>query len=63
MPWRAGGDGVRSDEEVRQLYLDNYGTRRTDVDERMRNREPIEIPFGDGLLTLTWEPGPDDTLS
>ena len=35
----------------------------TDVDERMRNREPIEIPFGDGLLTLTWEPGPDDTLS
>ena len=46
MPWRAGGDGVRSDEEVRQLYLDNYGTRRTDIDERMRNREPIEIPFG-----------------
>jgi len=55
MPWRAGGDGVRSDEEVRQLYLDNYGTRRTDIDERMRNREPIEIPFGDGLLTLTWD--------
>jgi hypothetical protein len=62
MPWRAGGDGVRTDEEVRQLYLDNYGTRRTDVDERLQARQPIEIPFGDGLLTLTWEPGPDGAV-
>lgn len=48
MPWRASGDDVRTDEEVRQLYLDTYGTRRTDIDERPKARQPIEIPFGDG---------------
>ena len=60
MPWRETGGGVRTDEEVRRLYLDTYGTRRTDVDERLQAREPIEIPFGDGLLTLTWEPAAED---
>jgi hypothetical protein len=62
MPWLEGGNGVWTDEEVRQLYLDTYGTRRTDVDERLRARQPIEIAFGDGLITLTWEPGPDDAI-
>ena len=58
VPWRVAGDGIRSDEEVRRLYLETYGTRRTDVDDRLLERKPIEIPSGDGLITLTWEPEP-----
>jgi len=54
------GDDVRSDEEVRRLYLETYGIRRTDVDDRLRERKPIEIASGDGLITLTWEAGPGD---
>ena len=58
VPWRVAGDGVRNDEEVRRLYLETYGARRTDVDDRLRERTPIEIASGDGLITLTWEPEP-----
>jgi hypothetical protein len=54
------GDDVRSDEEVRRLYLETYGIRRTDVDDRLRERKPIEIASGDGLITLTWESGSGD---
>jgi hypothetical protein len=60
MPWRASGDRVRSDEEVRRIYIETYGTRRTDIDILLSERKTIEIPFGDGLITLTWEQGPDD---
>lgn len=60
MPWRASGDGVRSDEEVRRIYIETYGTRRTDIDKLLSERKTIEIPHGDGLITLIWEPGSDD---
>ena len=60
MPWRADGDRVRSDEEVRRIYIETYGTRRTDIDILISQRKTIEIIHGDGLITLIWVPGPDD---
>ena len=60
MPWRADGDRVRSDEEVRRIYIETYGTRRTDIDVLISQRKTIEIIHGDGLITLIWEPGSDD---